>query len=83
MNFLAMIDTMSEEVYLSLKQAIELGKWANGVALTDEQKEQLQKIEKWLRKVPEDPAYLLKRKMLLEQQRRQRQRLPAAEQKNW
>lgn len=51
--------------------------------LTDEQKEQLQKIENWLRKVPDDPAFLLKRKMLLEQQRRQRQRFPASEQKNW
>lgn len=51
--------------------------------LTDEQKEQLQKIENWLRKVPDDPAYLLKRKMLLEQQRRQRQRLPASDQKKW
>lgn len=50
--------------------------------LTEEQKEQLQKIENWLRKVPDDPAFLLKRKMLLEQQRRQRQRLPG-QQKNW
>ena len=50
--------------------------------LTDEQKEQLQKIENWLRKVPDDPAFLLKRKMLLEQQRRQRQRLPS-DKKNW
>ncbi|BDX06209.1 vWA domain-containing protein [Planctobacterium marinum] len=51
--------------------------------LTDEQKEQLQKIENWLRKVPDDPAFLLKRKMLLEQKRRQRQRLPNSQQKNW
>ncbi len=48
MNFLAMIDTMSEEIYLSLKQAVELGKWANGVALTDEQKEQtMQAVIAW------------------------------------
>ena len=48
MNFLAMIDTMSEEIYLSLKEAIELGKWANGTVLSDEQKEQaLQAVIAW------------------------------------
>ncbi|ADZ91299.1 YeaC family protein [Marinomonas mediterranea] len=39
MNFKDMIDNMSPEVYGRLKQAVELGKWANGVKLTDEQKE--------------------------------------------
>ena len=39
MNFKEMIDNMSPEVYESLKLAVELGKWPNGVRLTDEQKE--------------------------------------------
>ncbi|TDO96836.1 YeaC family protein [Marinomonas balearica] len=39
MNFKDMIDNMSPEVYGSLKQAVELGKWPNGIKLTDEQKE--------------------------------------------
>lgn len=39
MNFKEMIDNMSPEVYVRLKQAVELGKWPNGVRLTDEQKE--------------------------------------------
>ncbi|RDL46078.1 DUF1315 domain-containing protein [Marinomonas piezotolerans] len=37
MNFKEMIDNMSPEVYGRLKQAIELGKWPNGVKLTPEQ----------------------------------------------
>ncbi|UAA40104.1 VWA domain-containing protein [Paraneptunicella aestuarii] len=51
--------------------------------LTDEQKEQQQKMQTLLRKVPDDPAYLLKRKMLLEQERRKRQRLPSQATRNW
>jgi uncharacterized protein YeaC (DUF1315 family) len=39
MNFRDMIDNMTPEVYGRLKQAVELGKWPNGVKLTDEQKE--------------------------------------------
>lgn len=39
MNFKEMIDNMSPEVYESIKLAVELGKWPNGVRLTDEQKE--------------------------------------------
>lgn len=39
MNFKEMIDNMSPEVYARLKQAVELGKWPNGVRLTQEQKE--------------------------------------------
>ncbi|REG85502.1 YeaC family protein [Marinomonas pollencensis] len=39
MNFKEMIDNMSPEVYVSLKQAVELGKWPNGVRLTQEQSE--------------------------------------------
>ena len=39
MNFQEMIDNMSPEVYESLKYAVEIGKWPNGVPLTQEQKE--------------------------------------------
>jgi uncharacterized protein YeaC (DUF1315 family) len=39
MNFKEMIDNMSPEVYVKLKQAVELGKWPNGVRLTPDQTE--------------------------------------------
>jgi len=39
MTFKEMIDNMSPEVYVKLKQAVELGKWPNGVRLTSEQTE--------------------------------------------
>lgn len=51
--------------------------------LTDEQKEQMEKMQNWLRKVPDDPAYLLKRKMLIEKENRRRQRVPSQSQRNW
>ena len=38
MNFQEMINNMSPEVYESLKYAVEIGKWPNGVLLTAEQK---------------------------------------------
>ncbi len=39
MNYERMIETMTPEVYASLKQAVELGKWPNGERLTPEQRE--------------------------------------------
>ncbi|GGW74501.1 VWA domain-containing protein [Alteromonas halophila] len=45
--------------------------------LSDEEKEAQQRLENLMRRVPDDPAFLLKRKMQLEAQKRQRQRLPA------
>ena len=45
--------------------------------LTDAEKEELQRMESLMRRVPDDPAYLLKRKMQLEAQKRQRQRMPS------
>ncbi|AXT37509.1 VWA domain-containing protein [Alteromonas sp. BL110] len=45
--------------------------------LTDAQKEELQRMEGLMRRVPDDPAFLLKRKMQLEAQKRQRQRMPS------
>lgn len=51
--------------------------------LTDEQREQMQRMQSLLNKVPDDPAFLLKRKMLIESQQRKRERLPANIQGNW
>mgnify|MGYP000232894590 FL=1 len=51
--------------------------------LTDEQKEQMQRMQKLLNRVPDDPAFLLKRKMQIEAQRRKRERLPSHIQGNW
>jgi len=51
--------------------------------LTDEQKEQMEKMQNWLRKVPDDPAFLLKRKMQIEKENRRRQRVPSQSQRNW
>ena len=45
--------------------------------LTDAEKEELQRMESLMRRVPDDPAFLLKRKMQLEAQKRQRQRMPS------
>ena len=45
--------------------------------LTDAEKEELQRMEGLMRRVPDDPAFLLKRKMQLEAQKRQRQRMPS------
>lgn len=39
MNYDRMIETMTPEVYRSLKVAVEIGKWPNGERLTKEQRE--------------------------------------------
>jgi len=51
--------------------------------LTDEEKEQMQRMQNLLNRVPDDPAFLLKRKMQIESQRRKRERLPTHIQGNW
>jgi Ca-activated chloride channel family protein len=51
--------------------------------LTDEQREQMQRMQNLLKRVPDDPAFLLKRKMQIESQRRKRERLPTNIQGNW
>lgn len=51
--------------------------------LTDEEREQQQKMEALLRRIPNDPAFLLQRKMQLEAQQRKRMRLPANQEKVW
>lgn len=50
--------------------------------LTPEQKEELQRMQMILNKIPDDPAYLLKRKMQLEAYRR-KNNPPPPEQENW
>ena len=48
MNIEEMIKRMTPEVYQRLVTAVELGKWADGVALTAEQKENcLQLVMLW------------------------------------
>jgi Ca-activated chloride channel family protein len=51
--------------------------------LTDEQREQMQRMQNLLNRVPDDPAFLLKRKMQIESQRRKSERLPTNIQGNW
>ena len=40
MTFDEMIDSMTVDVYESMKRSVELGKWPNGIKLTPEQREQ-------------------------------------------
>lgn len=51
--------------------------------LTDEEKEQMQRLQNLLRKIPDDPGYLLKQKMLREHNLRKRERMPTQLQRNW
>lgn len=51
--------------------------------LTDEQREQMQRMQNLLNRVPDDPAFLLKRKMQIESQQRKNQRTPSNTQGNW
>lgn len=39
MQFQKLIDTITPEIYANLKQAIEIGKWPDGRAVTAEQRE--------------------------------------------
>ncbi len=48
MNYLELIESMTPEVYESLKRAVELGKWPDGRRLSAEQREEcLQAIIAW------------------------------------
>ncbi|MDM7859993.1 VWA domain-containing protein [Alteromonas sp. ASW11-36] len=66
-------DTQSEEALGNTDDA----------PLTDEERERQQRLQNLLRKVPDDPAYLLQRKMLLESQQRSRERAPPRAQQDW
>ncbi|MEP5567708.1 MAG: DUF1315 family protein [Halioglobus sp.] len=48
MDYQKMIDSMTPEVYQSLRRAVELGKWPDGQALNPEQRENaMQAIIAW------------------------------------
>ena len=48
MDFNAILEMITPEVHASLRRAVEIGKWADGVALTREQREQcLQAVIAW------------------------------------
>ncbi|WP_440056744.1 VWA domain-containing protein (plasmid) [Pseudoalteromonas sp. T1lg65] len=51
--------------------------------LTPEEIEKAQQLNQLLRKVPDDPAILLRNKMLLEAQQRKQRRLPRGVEKSW
>lgn len=51
--------------------------------LTPEEKEVQQRLDNLLRRVPDDPAFLLKRKMQLEAQKRRRERVPSSQRSDW
>jgi Ca-activated chloride channel homolog len=55
----------------------------NTSELSNEEKEKAQQLNQLLRKVPDDPAILLRNKMQLEAQKRQYQRRPAGVEKSW
>ena len=50
--------------------------------LSPEEQEEMQRLQMILNKVPDDPAYLLQRKMLLESHRRKNRPVPPT-QENW
>ncbi|MBQ4831844.1 VWA domain-containing protein [Pseudoalteromonas sp. MMG010] len=56
---------------------------AQASQLSDEEKEKAQQLNQLLRKVPDDPAILLRNKMQLEAQKRQYQRRPTGVEKSW
>lgn len=58
-------------------QDISKGVQAQQEPLTDAEKEEMQRMENLMRRVPDDPAFLLKRKMQLEAEKRKRQRMPS------
>ncbi|MFC3123378.1 VWA domain-containing protein [Agaribacter flavus] len=51
--------------------------------LSPEEREKLQQMQMLMSKVPDDPAFLLKRKMLLESQTRRQTRAPVLQQQTW
>jgi uncharacterized protein YeaC (DUF1315 family) len=55
-SFLETIENITPEIYQSLKLAVEIGKWADGRKLTQEQKELcLQALIAWeVQNLPED-----------------------------
>jgi uncharacterized protein YeaC (DUF1315 family) len=59
MNLDEMLSGMTPEVYQRLVTAVELGKWPDGVALTDAQKENsLQLVMMWQARFNTDPQHM-------------------------
>ncbi|PIJ51734.1 hypothetical protein BL250_03845 [Erwinia sp. OLTSP20] len=59
MSLEAMIASMTPEVYQRLVTAVETGKWADGVALTEEQKaHSLQLVLLWQSRNNHDPQHM-------------------------
>ncbi|MFI0488710.1 MAG: YeaC family protein [Yersinia sp. (in: enterobacteria)] len=59
MEFEDLISVMTPEIYQRLMQAVELGKWPNGVVLTPEQKENsLQMVMLWRARYNEDAQHM-------------------------
>lgn len=65
------------------QQAQQQAMQAQAAELTNEEKEKAQQLNQLLRKVPDDPAILLRNKMQLEAQKRQYQRRPTGVEKSW
>lgn len=72
----------SQQAADSSEQKSAISNQVNMDDLTPEQKEEMQRMQMIMNKVPDDPAFLLKRKMLLEAQKRQRTPM-APTQQNW
>ncbi|MBD1227008.1 YeaC family protein [Xenorhabdus griffiniae] len=54
-----LLSAMTPEIYQRLVQAVELGKWQDGVPLTPEQKEySLQAVMLWQAKYNHDPEHM-------------------------
>ncbi|WP_371195529.1 VWA domain-containing protein [Glaciecola sp. SC05] len=51
--------------------------------LTPEEREQMQRLQTLMNKVPDDPAFLLQRKMLIESQRRKQYAPPTTQEQEW
>ncbi|MCG7533612.1 VWA domain-containing protein [Pseudoalteromonas sp. OOF1S-7] len=80
----------AQQMQQAQQQATEDGSQPQGTQqmmqsrpLTPEEKEKAQQLDQLLRKVPDDPAILLRNKMLLESQQRVRQRRPRGVEKSW
>ncbi|WP_304636352.1 MULTISPECIES: vWA domain-containing protein [Pseudoalteromonas] len=65
------------------QQAEQQAMQAQAAELTNEEKEKAQQLNQLLRKVPDDPAILLRNKMQLEAQKRNYQRRPRGAEKSW
>ena len=73
----------SEQQQQAEEAAKQQAMQAQTAELTNEEKEKAQQLNQLLRKVPDDPAILLRNKMQLEAQKRNRQRRPQGVEKSW